>query len=240
MTVDYNSRSHSLWNVMINLINATYVESKLINTVQKLHSTGNLGKLCLWRCWSKRQIRIKLRYYNSGNYVIHFCFWKDGLYSAPSTMPALFCGVHRLRPCCFFGGFFQVPFWKSYYTLEILLRLVLFSCQKNPHILQYNHNMNIVPRNVAVTLFINQFHSPVGRYAARGSVCSCCGCRLWGTTVLKSSSLFLPVWYQDFLLCPPLEGPVPLTPSFITLSPLPLMVDIITFLKKTIWSPRSS
>lgn len=87
---------------MIKLINATYVESKNINTVQKLHSTGDLGKLCLWRCWSKRQIRIKLRYYNLGNYVIHFCFWKNGLYSAPSTLPALFCGVYRLRPCCFF------------------------------------------------------------------------------------------------------------------------------------------
>lgn len=114
--------------------------------------------------------------------------------------------------------FFQVPFWKSYYTLEILLRLVLFSCQKKKP-------------SYFVTLFINQFHSPVCRYAARASVCSCCGCRLWGTTVLKSSSLFLPVWYQDFLLCPPLEGSVPSTPSFITLSPLPLMVDIITFFR---------
>lgn len=92
--------------------------------------------------------------------------------------------------------------------------------------------MNIVfPSFVALTLFIHRFHSPVGRYAARGSVCSCCGFRLWGTTVLKNSFLFLPVWYQDFLLCPRLEGPVPSTPSFITLSPLPLMVDIIAFLE---------
>lgn len=133
--------------------------------------------------------------------------------------------------------FFQVPFWKSYYTLEILLRLVLFSCQKNQKTFIFYNVITMwilypaMLSLVAVTLFINQFHCPVGRYAARGSVCSCCGCRLWGTTVLKSSSLFLPVWYQDFLLCPPLEGPVPSTPSFITLSPRPLMVDIIAFLK---------
>lgn len=86
---------------------------------------------------------------------------------------------------------------------------------------------------VAVALFTDEFPSPAGRYAARASVCSCCGCRLWGTTVLKSSSLFLPVWYQDFPLCPPREGPVPSTPSFITLSPRPPMVHIITFFLKT-------
>lgn len=62
------------------------------------------------------------------------------------------------------------------------------------------------------------------RSVVRGSVSSCCGCRPWGTTVQRSSSLSLPVWCQDSLLCPPPEGPVHLTPSFTTPSPTPLMV----------------
>lgn len=68
----------------------------------------------------------------------------------------------------------------------------------------------------------------LSRSAVRGSVSSCCGCRPWGTTVLRSSSLSLPVWCQVSLLCPPPEGPVPLTPSFTTLSPTPLMVHMNT------------
>lgn len=66
----------------------------------------------------------------------------------------------------------------------------------------------------------------LSRSAVRGSVSTCCGCRPWGTTVLRSSSLSLPVWCQDSLLCPPPEGRVPLTPSFTTPSPAPLMVKI--------------
>lgn len=68
------------------------------------------------------------------------------------------------------------------------------------------------------------------RFVVRGSVSSCYGFRPCGITVLRSSSLYLPVWCQDSLLCPPPEGPVPLTPSFTTLSPFSLMVN-----RNTLW-----
>lgn len=68
------------------------------------------------------------------------------------------------------------------------------------------------------------------RFVVRGSVSSCYGFRPWGITVLRSSSLYLPVWCQDSLPCPPPEGPVPLTPLFTTLSPLSLMVN-----RNTLW-----
>lgn len=87
-------------------------------------------------------------------------------------------------------------------------------------------------------MFIHESQSPVGRYAVRGSVCSCCGCRLWGTTAPKSSSLFLPVWSQVSLLCPPLGGPVPSTPSFTT--PSPLLPMVIPLWIAAMWPPRSS
>lgn len=75
-------------------------------------------------------------------------------------------------------------------------------------------------------LTATRLHLLPSRSDVMGSVSSCCGCRPFGTTVPRSSSLSLPVWCQDSPPCPPPEGPAPSTPSFTTPSLIPLMVNM--------------
>lgn len=62
-----------------------------------------------------------------------------------SEMSVEYCKIAKVLHNLAFFSFFQVLFWKSFYTLEIHLRWVRFKKKKNHHLhmMDYNANMNV-------------------------------------------------------------------------------------------------